>query len=850
MTIRRATERVPLQQGWEYTVVAAEQLMTPQDCTQARLAWQAALVPGTVAGNMRAAGQFSFDQLPPFDQQDYWYRCSCSLPEQAVLHFTGLATFAQVFWNDQLILVSDNMFVAYRVDMQDYPGNGILSIRFSAVATQLKKRRPRPRWRTRLVEQQQLRWVRSSLLGRLPGWSPAVPAIGPYRAIEIESPVHVSTSDSIVIKQITLNSHLDVDGVVDVQFIVAEQSSHCQSMSARLAQHQRWFLHVGEHRQELNLSDIQVSGTLRIAQPVLWWPHTHGDPFCYPVSLVMESDVGSHSFVLGTVAFRSVQLIQQTSQHDDTFAVHINQTPVFCRGACWTPVDILTLAPSAALRATLMLARDAGMNMLRVGGTMVYESDAFYALCDELGIMVWQDFMFANMDYPVADPEFLASIETEANQFLQRVRYNPCLVVLCGNSEVAQQSAMTGMSQECWSNDFFTLRLPELCHHYRPDVTYWCSSPSGGALPFQVDSGVSHYYGLGAYLRPLDDARRAGVRFTTECLGFANIPDEATIDALLPGAESPLHHPRWKQRVPRDGGAGWDFDDVRDHYMELLFSVDAVRLRYSDMSRYLALARVTSGLVMEHALAEWRRANSTCKGALIWFLRDIWPGAGWGLIDALGRPKAAYFQVKRAMAAQAIFISDEGLNGLELHVINDAPSVFLGSIELTLYRYGEVPVATATIPVDVAAHGTFRVRADTLFPHFIDCSYAYRFGPPGHDVTVARLLATDAHDNTVLISDAFHFPLGINANQERDLGLQAEAQTLPDGSRLLYLTTRKLALSVAISVPGFMPIHNYLHLAPGAIRCIPLHPNGDPIGSQGQVHALNSISASKIVARI
>src|SRR5947209_19903686 len=148
--------------------------------------------------------------------------------------------------------------------------------------------------------------------------------------------------------------------------------------------------------------------------------------------------------------------------------------------------------------------------------------------------------MFANMDYPVHDPAFLANVAAEAEYQLRRLAAHPCVAVYCGNSEVEQQVAMLGLPRETWTNPWFADRLPELCARHHPGTVSVSSTPTGGALPFHVRTGVSHYYGVGAYRRPVDDIRRANVRFASEWLGFADVPDAEVTDQVA--------GPRWKRR--------------------------------------------------------------------------------------------------------------------------------------------------------------------------------------------------------------------------------------------------------------------------------------------------------------
>ena len=212
--------------------------------------------------------------------------------------------------------------------------------------------------------------------------------------------------------------------------------------------------------------------------------------------------------------------------------------------------------------------RDAGMNMVRIGGTMVYEADDFYALCDELGLLVWQDAMLANFDYPATEA-FRASLAAEVTQFLDRTQANPSLAVLCGGSEVLQQAAMFGLPADKVDATLYTEFIPAIVQRHAPGCRSMCPTRLRAAdWPFQPDAGVTHYYGVGAYLRPLDDARRADVRFASECLALANVPDARKPTERLDVAT--VTDPRWKRAVPRDPGAGWDFDDVRDHYLAII----------------------------------------------------------------------------------------------------------------------------------------------------------------------------------------------------------------------------------------------------------------------------------------
>jgi beta-mannosidase len=822
-------------EAWEMCSTEPGAVTEPGRLQDRPTPWTPARAPGTVAGALRTSGQWDLGTRRSFDAHDWWYRCRFdgAPPDprkRTYLALGGLATIADVWVNGTHALRSDNMFHHHSVDLSGLlRDSNELAIRFSSLTAFLEARRPRPRWRTALVEQQKLRWVRTTLLGRMPGWSPPVEAVGPWRSAVLEERDGLSVEQAFV--QARVNG---TDGEVDVTLHVRVLGGR-GTVSATIR--------VGDAQQPLACAEVEAGvvslhGRLRLPDVALWWPRTHGAQPLYPVGVVVRVAGTDYVIDCGKLGFRTIEV----EGLGGGFGLRVNGAPVFCRGACWTSLDVASLAvPATSYAAALDAASDAGMNMIRVGGTMVYEDDAFYDACDERGLLVWQDFMFANFDYPFSDDAFRSSVSKEAAQFVSRVQTSPCLAVLCGNSEVSQQAAMLGLPRELWSSAVFDRDLRSVAGDLRPDVPYLPSTPSGGPLPFNLRTGVSHYYGVGAYRRPLDDARRCGVRFTSECLAFSHVPDEPTIDLFLSDGQAPFHHPAWKARVPRDVGAGWDFEDVRDHYLTRLFGVDPATVRSEDMSRYLALSRVVTGEVLASVLGEWRSGGSSCRGALVWFFRDLWPGAGWGLVDATGLPKAAYYFVRRALQPVSLIATDEGLDGLALHAINDTGAPIDAELELALYRRGGALAVSRRMPLTLGARSTVTVSSDAVLEQFLDVTYAYRFGPADRDLTVGTLRRGGR-----VLGRCFHFPLGHAFAREHDLGIEAIARPAGDGTYLLNVKARRFAQAVAVQVRGYVARDNYFHLEPGGEVEIALRPLGTARAFEGTVQPLNAFTPTTI----
>ncbi|HTD45531.1 MAG TPA: hypothetical protein VK687_15190 [Bryobacteraceae bacterium] len=812
---------VPLDTGWEMA-------STPEPARPGNLSalrFIPARVPGTVASALRDQKAWHFGDGVRFDASEHWFRCRFEAApaepgEEIILSLGGIATVAEVWLNGEKILTSVSMFASHELDISTLvrDRNELLIVcrSLSAALRERRRQAPAARWRTRVVAEQQLRWFRTTLLGRAPGFAPEPEPVGPWR------PVTLVRHRQIVIENWSRQVDVDgSDGLISVHIRLRTLDSGAKPVSGRLV--------AGDAGAPLELEEsgdrFHARAALRIPNVVPWLPHTHGQPALYPMRVELELVDGSTAtFDDVPAGFRSIETCANPGEQG--LALRINGVSIFCRGVVWTPPDAVALAAApSVMRERLRLLRDGGFNLIRLAGTTVYECETFHRLCDELGLMVWQDMMFANMDYPFEDPSFREAVRAEAEAELPRLGRHPSTAVICGNSEIEQQVSMLGLSPTAGRGPWFGEELPRIAARLCPGVPYIPSAPCGGDLPFRTRSGVANYFGVGAYLRPLEDARRAEIRFASECLAFANVPEPEMLDKMAlatPGGISPTH-PAWKRAVPRDCGASWDFEDVRDHYLKLLYSADPAALRYADASRYWELSRMVSGDVMAEVFGEWRRPASPCGGGIILWSADLEPGAGWGILDSEGRPKSAYWFLKRALARCAVWTTDEGLNGIDIHVANDGPSPLMGWLRVALYRMGKQRVQESDLPINIPEHTTRTFGLEHLLGRFVDASYAYRFGPPGHDVIAVSLHASPGD---IPFAQSFRFPAGRTTDRMpiSELGLAGESKVHADGTIEMLLGSRRFAWGVRVVVPGFLPDDAYFGLEPGGKRRILLTP--------------------------
>lgn len=824
-----------LNQDFEWLSTAPNAYATPE-AIETSAVFSPATVPGTVA-------MITEDEraLASLDASDHWYRTTFDEPsstyKKILLQFDGLLTYADVYLNDVLILQSKSAYHSHFVDVTSLiQATNALVICFRALQPIYTAKHPRARYMTRLVNERHLRFIRTPVLGYTPGFSSPTKAVGPYRPIRLIGQNLFTVMSSLVNTQLIG----DDAGQIEINLTLQMFGKKTKTANLILADEvtgetlYQNALNIAEH----DTSTIVVSGQLMAQHIKAYWPHTHGEPHRYLIKVQLENESKTITLSLGHYGFRQIERIDQS-----TFSLHYNGVPIFYRGACWTPMDPISLLVSRdQLSARLTLLRNAGINMLRVPGNMLYESDDFYTLCDELGILIFQDFAFTNFDYPETE-DFIANVQQEVSNFLFKHGDRPCMTVLSGGSEVAQQASMMGLTIEDTHHPLFTEHIPAITKVLAPHVPYAVSSPyASQGLPFHAGDGPCNYHGVGGYLRSFDDAKAFKGRFISECLPFSQIPEDESLRKFWNGEIPPPHHPLWKEGVTRDPGSGWDFSDTTDFYLEKLFDVSPVKLRAIDPDRYLTYCRAALVETVETTMSIFRADSANGRAALVWNLHDLKPGAGWGYIDSLGQPKSAFYALARTAQATTLLFVDEGLEGLAVYLAHDGHAHLQGQLSIHLITAEGKVYAQNTVEVVLNARGVHRMSVDSIIGRFVDSSYAYHFGPRAFVSCVAQLRQSDG----TLITQKTYAPPSETQTIISDAGLSAVAKKVAGGEYLLTISTQLPAYYVSISIEGYTLENNYFHVLPSfdqVVKITSSEPNATP---RGRLRALNIKASSPI----
>lgn len=541
-------------------------------------------------------------------------------------------------------------------------------------------------------------------------WGPRLVMAGIWRPVELVTRGEPYLDGGVAVRTVQLRKEL---ASLEIVARVAGPDAPGARLRVRL-DGQEWVLpvHHGIAR-----------GMVEVAEPRLWWTHDLGRPALYTLEAVLENAKG-HELDRYTTRFgiRQIHLVQAPDPEGGfTFRFVLNGVPLFARGANWIPAEsMLGSVSPERYRRLLTLAREGNMNMLRVWGGGLYEDPAFYETCDELGILVWQDFMFACGAYPDHDPAFVREVEAEAAWAIKALRNHPSIALWCGNNEndwMASQATWEEPGRVFPGYRIYHEILPALCASLDPSRPYWPSSPYGGDDPNADEMGNKHNWQVwhgGVYPRrsgerPGHDPSPEGVqyhhyqhdwaRFATE-FGIQGSPRLSLLRRYVTGPLT-YNDDAFLNRIKDPNG------NVK---MEQLFAFHTGQP--ADLEAYEELSTLVQAQGMRVACEHYRAREPICSGALVWQLNDCWPGISWSLIDYGLHPKPAYYAVRRAFEPRAFFLAPAGTlspldppatpGAYELVGVNSLPRAWKGRIEVGRMDFTGIVLASRELEVHLA----------------------------------------------------------------------------------------------------------------------------------------------------
>ena len=573
--------------------------------------------------------------------------------------FEGLDTYANVYLNGQLVLKADNMFRKWVVDIKRVAKReNRLKIVFKSPFKIIREARNKGEWKLPY----DYGFVRKAPYHFGWDWGPVFVTCGIWKAAYLKAWNNARLNDFFVkqnrvtplLAQLKLSLSLEAAQPDAVVVQVYRDSVLLREDSVA----------VHEGTNQYLMEDVIVA-------PRLWWPNGMGEPHLYNYKAIVRAEGKNLDSMTIATGLRNVELVQQPDSIGRSFYFKVNGVPLFAKGANYIPPDnFLPRVSEVKYRQIIRDAKDDNMNMLRVWGGGTYEDDDFYRLCDENGILVWQDFMFAGDMIP-GDTAFLNNVRQEAVDNVVRLRNHPCIALWCGNNEIDEAWHNWGWqkqfkyskedSAKLWHvyQHLFEEILPDVVKKYDPETFYWPSSPSiGWGNAGAYKQGDVHYWEVWWGKAPFSFYEHKIGRFMSE-YGFQGMPDMKTIDEFtLPkdrfmGSEALDVH----QKHP----FGWEA--IRE-YMERNFPVPDNLEDYDYVSQLLQ----AKGIGM--AIEAHRRAKPYCMGTLYWQLNDCWPVVSWSSVDYYGRWKALHYKVKNDYKRELISF-DKKADNLRIWAVTD-----------------------------------------------------------------------------------------------------------------------------------------------------------------------------------
>jgi beta-mannosidase len=710
-------EQRVLDNGWQ--VRAVESAEHPE-----ATGWRPATVPGTVQTDLRNSGAIPDPFIGDNEKRLQWigltdweYSRTIEVTPGMLRHghldlvFEGLDTFADVLLNSTPLLSTNNMFRSWRVEAKQHlhAGPNTLTIVFHSPTERI----------TAMVEKlpyiipgtgyEQLdrsagiypvsHYMRKAAYSYGWDWGPKLVTEGIWRPVRLEL-WDDTRLESLHIRQQSVTSDR---AVLEASLALSSDLSGKASLRMEIKAPDGRDLLPVVLPVRLDRGENVIEVPLRIEHPERWFPNGYGPQNQYHFTALLRQ--GSRILLRQQrmTGLRSVELSRQPDQWGTSFAFVINGIPIFAKGANLVPLDSFPPdTTDAKRRAILTAARDVHMNMLRIWGGGFYETDSFYDLCDELGLMVWHDFMFGGAMVP-GDKDFQDNVRAEAAEQVERLSDHPSLTLWCGNNEVEtawhnwgdqiafQKSVTPAQREQVWQDYVVMFRdiLKSTTAQYGNGVPYWPSSPGANFddVPTGQEDGDEHSWSVWSAGAPPSDYRMVHARFISE-FGFQSMPELRTVRAFA-GDDQDLDSPALANHERFIHG----YDRMRSYIKEEFGPA-------RDFASFIYLSQIMQAEAVRTGVEHWRSQRPETMGTLYWQLDDCWPVASWSSLDYFGQWKALHYYAARFYAPLLIAAETDGA-ALQVHVVSDELQRRDAVLHLHLMRFDGAVIEDRRLPLSV-----------------------------------------------------------------------------------------------------------------------------------------------------
>jgi len=640
--------------------------------------WIAAEVPGSIhldlwKNNLIPDPFYSDNEetIQWVSKQGWDYRLSFSLESDIInktnkiLRFEGLDTFCEVFLNGTPILQSNNMFHPWEVDVTDIVNleENELLLRFKSPLEMMKSKIKNSNYQ--LPADNDKAGGLSPYIRKAPyhfgwDWGPCLVTMGIWKKVELIGWDSFRTTLTTINQKSCNNKVAELEAELHIE-------SNSESIGTIMIKDEDAAIQE-EFEVTLNPGLNILLHSFDVSSPKLWWPNGHGEQNLYNFEISIKIDdltIKSEK----QIGIRQISINTSKDEEGKKFEINVNGKPIFAKGANWIPADSFPTKISKTDYGRLLdSAVYANFNTIRVWGGGIYEPDEFYQLCDEKGILVWQDFMFACSMYP-GDQDFLESVENEITYQVKRLKHHPSIALWCGNNEIGVAWHNWGWKEELpsnvWEKDYqelFHKLIPTIINKNDPFRFYWPTSPGFTTqLPIEgqnYHSGDNHYWGVWHLGEPFEAFKKNTGRFMSE-YGMQSFPNIETIKMFCPQNEFDKNSKSITSHQKASLG-----NKNLEKYLDMYYP------EAKDFESFVTLSQIMQSYALKTAIETHRSSMPKCMGTLYWQLNDCWPGISWSTLDYYGNWKASHYEVKKSFEP-LILTAIEQNDEIVFYAIND-----------------------------------------------------------------------------------------------------------------------------------------------------------------------------------